>query len=64
MHYSYGQLDWQPLGDGWERAVATLAEGDSAWNPASTKHVLYGPSVVTYDRAPDGGIVATERIRS
>ena len=33
-----------------------LNEGDTAWNPASTKRDLVGPVRVIYRRFPDGGI--------
>ena len=63
MHFDPDQLDWQPIGDGWQRAELRLGRGDSAWNPASTKpeRAIWGPVVVTYDRAPDGGVTAIER---
>lgn len=58
-HCTAEQLDWISLGGtGWKRAAVTLGEGDSAWNPASTKHVIHGPAVVMYERAPDGGVTA------
>lgn len=59
MHIDPDQLDFHPSGGGWERAVLVLGKGDTAWNPASTKHVIYGPARVTYVRAPDGGVDAT-----
>lgn len=40
------------------RTSVTLEAGDTAENPASTKQVIHGPAVVTYDRYPDGGIDA------
>lgn len=63
MHYTQDTLDWVYLGrynTGWARAVVTLEEGDSAFNPATTKHNLYGPAVVTYEKYPDGGIALLE----
>jgi hypothetical protein len=60
MHYAYEELEWIDLGGtGWRRASVTLDEGDSAWQPGSTKRVIYGPGVVMYQQAPDGGIDAT-----
>lgn len=45
--------------DEWaDRAAFDLGPNDSAWNPASTKHVIVGPALVTYHRFPDGGITA------
>ena len=52
----YDNLNWVPLGEGWYKAEVSLKEGDSAWNPASTKRELYGPATVLYRKAPDGGI--------
>lgn len=40
--------------------TVTLDDGDSAWNPASTSSLIYGPCKVLYVRHPDGGITATE----
>lgn len=59
MHIDPDQLDFQPTGGGWERADLTLGRGDSAWDPSSTKRVIYGPARVRYVRAPDGGVDAT-----
>ena len=33
----------------------TLAELESAWNPASTKHPIWGPAKVTYVQHIEGG---------
>lgn len=56
MHYELANLEWSPLGDtGWRQATVTLGRGDSAPNPASTKSDIFGPAVVTYREAPDGG---------
>ena len=56
MHYDYDSLEWVNLGDsGWKRASVTLAEGETAWQPGSTKRVIFGPCVVLYEQAPDGG---------
>lgn len=54
MHYAYGDLDWQSAGEGWETATVELGEQDTAWNPASTKHVVYGPAKITYERHRTG----------
>jgi hypothetical protein len=60
MHYDSNNLEWVPLGEsGWRRASVTLNEGDTAWQPGSTKRVLYGPLIVNYQEAPDGGVDAT-----
>jgi hypothetical protein len=59
QHTDGDALDWVSLGEtGWARASVTLAEGETAWNPASTRSVLVGPAVITYERAPDGGVTA------
>lgn len=42
--------------DGPSTACLHLGEGDTAWNPASTKHVFHGPCTVTYTRHVDGGV--------
>lgn len=41
--------------------VVKLAEGESSWNPASTKpeRSVYGPATVTYRKYRDGAIEAT-----
>src|SRR4051812_9742699 len=36
------------VGGGWTVAGLLLDRGDTAWNPASTKGPLYGPSMVEY----------------
>jgi hypothetical protein len=54
MHTGYDDLVWEDLGDHWERAIVVLEKGDTAWNPGSTKHVIYGPCTVTYERHPSG----------
>lgn len=36
-----------------------LLKGETAWNPASTKHVIYGPATVRYVQYVDGGVTAT-----
>lgn len=50
-------LDTQPDGP-MQTARLDLASGDSAWNPASTKHVVCGPGHLIYHRYTDGGIDA------
>jgi len=40
------------------RFDAVLLASDQAWNPASTKRLIYGPGVVAYERHADGGIDA------
>lgn len=58
-HVDTAELDWIALGaTGWHRATVTLEAGDTAENPASTSRLIYGPAIVTFDRAPDGGIIA------
>jgi hypothetical protein len=65
-HYTHSDIEWVPLGEsGWKRASVTLNEGDSAFQPGSTKRVIWGPCIVNYEQAPDGGISAnTEEIPS
>lgn len=36
------------VGGGWSITGLLLARGDTAWNPASTKGPLYGPSLLEY----------------
>lgn len=43
---------------GVQRVTVYLSEGDTAWNPASTKHLIYGPTTVLYERHQDGAVVA------
>lgn len=45
---------------GIRRSSYRLREGDSAWNPASTKREndIHGPCKITYHRYEDGGIEA------
>lgn len=47
----------EPDAGGTTEHIVTLAEGDSAWNPASTSRAIYGPATVIYTRYVDGGIV-------
>jgi hypothetical protein len=60
MHYDSKALTWEPFPSDvtWERTTVKLTENDTAWNPASTKHVIYGPAEVTYERGPGGGVSA------
>lgn len=55
-HIGMDNLDFENTGDGWSRARAILADGDTADNPASTKRLIQGPAGVEYVRAPDGGL--------
>lgn len=41
--------------------VLNLGEGDTAWNPASTRDLIQGPCQVTYTEYADGGVHAVER---
>jgi len=44
------------------KVLVTLAEGERAWNPASTKRLIYGPCEVEYTGGrASGGITATVR---
>jgi hypothetical protein len=56
MHHNYESLVWVPYPDHprHAKAVVVLKDGDSAWNPGSTKpeRVIYGPALVTYERSP------------
>jgi hypothetical protein len=54
MHTGYDDLVWVPSGhnDGYAYATVVLGRDDTAWNPSSTKHVIYGPAKVTYERSP------------
>lgn len=39
--------------------TAVIADLAAAWNPASTKHRLFGPMRIRYILHPDGGVNAT-----
>lgn len=56
--YSYDDLRFRYIGSGWDRATVVLQKDETAWNPVSTKHLIYGPATVTYERGPDGGVSA------
>jgi hypothetical protein len=43
---------------GTAKVTIYLTKGDSAWNPASTKNLIYGPAEVMYEEMPDGAINA------
>jgi len=43
------------------KCTVNLQEGERAWNPTSTKRMLYGPALVDYVLHPDGGVTATVR---
>lgn len=53
-HVGYDDLNWETVEPGYEEAVVELDRGDSSWNPASTKNVVWGPAKVTYVRRPSG----------
>jgi hypothetical protein len=52
-HYSYEKI--KELAEphkgnaDWKYATITLGEQDTAVNPASTKHLIYGPCIVKYE---------------
>jgi hypothetical protein len=52
------RLDWQDIGEGWQEVTVALADGESAWDPTSTKRALWGPGTVTYRRGPSRGVTA------
>jgi hypothetical protein len=41
--------------------VLNLGDGDTAWNPASTRDLILGPCQVTYTEHADGGVHAIEQ---
>lgn len=51
-------LDADPTTGAAQTASLELDDGDTAWNPASTKGVINGPAVVVYVRYRDGGVTA------
>ena len=51
-------LRWEDIGEGWKRAEVVLKQGMSAWNPASTKHLVPGPGVMLYHKSPSGAVTA------
>lgn len=40
--------------NGWRKVEIVLGKDETACNPASTKHLIYGPAKVTYDIHPSG----------
>lgn len=40
------------FGDGYSLAPVVLQRGETAWNPASTKGPLFGPSLIEYRFTP------------
>lgn len=53
--YILSQAEDVPGNDGrWKRAVIELAEGETAYHPGSSKHVLNGPGVLRYQIHPSG----------
>ena len=59
VHYTYEDLQEIPAGLEWRRMTIRLDDGETAWNPASTKHVIHGPCLVTYEQSPEGGVNAS-----
>lgn len=58
-HYAIADLEWVPMGTtGWHRATVTLTAADTADKPAGAKELVYGPCIVTYERAPDQAVTA------
>jgi hypothetical protein len=51
IHYSEQAVRERAVdvGEGYFMAGLVLHRGDTAWNPASTKGPLYGPSLVEYE---------------
>lgn len=62
-HIDHADLTWAAVGSGPSHWVCRvhLEPGQSAWNPASTRHLLYGPADLVYRRYPDGGVEVHER---
>lgn len=58
-HHALDDLEWVDLGaTGWARASVTLEAGDTAFAPGKTDDLIYGPCIVTYERAPSRSITA------
>ena len=56
-HYDADTIPWEVDG-AFHRAMIVLNKNESAWNPASTRHAIWGPARVTYIQYPDGGVNA------
>ncbi|MDE8647639.1 hypothetical protein PXH69_21930 [Rhodococcus qingshengii] len=56
MHYDHQAImdAGEDIGEGWKKAVITLAEGDSAYSGVSSKWDYSGPGVVVYRMHPSG----------
>jgi hypothetical protein len=56
--YDYERLKQMagPERNGWAVVTVNVSKGETAWNPASTKHVLYGPLTIRYEFYRDGGV--------
>lgn len=66
-HYDFDSIlaTAHDIGEGWRKNEIKLVEGDTAYNPGSTKWNFAGPGVVTYFIHPSGWTYrTTDNIRS
>jgi hypothetical protein len=54
--YAFSQREGKP-----KVFRVSLAKGESAWNPASTKNLVYGPADLVYRQYADGGVELSVR---
>jgi hypothetical protein len=57
MRYDYETIQSKagdPDSTGTRYATITAEAGDTIWNPASTKHDIYGPATVEFEFHPAG----------
>jgi hypothetical protein len=61
--YPYEEIAADAAANGAGIVRRILDEGETAWNPASTKTDLVGPLLVSYRQYPDGGWTASVTAR-
>lgn len=60
-HTSGDDLEWRTY-NGLRVADVDLEDGETAWNPASTRSVICGPARLRYVRWPDGRVTCSDRL--
>lgn len=53
-HARLVELAGEPDETGYREVTVEVKEGETAWHPGSTKHVIYGPAKIRYELYREG----------